>query len=234
MSRAWPYSRSLSASSGARFQFAEALGTSFERYGFAIVEDHGLDPGLIDRRAGRRQGLLRAARGGETSLHRARRGEPARLHAVRDRGRQGRRTCRPEGVLARRARARSGRARPRQRLAGRGAGFPRLGRRARTTPSMRWAQSCWRRSRFTSALSPVISTRRPPAATRSFACCTIHPSTARARRSAPARTRTSTPSRSCSAPRRPVSSCSIATGAGWRSIPNPARSSSTSATCSSG
>jgi isopenicillin N synthase-like dioxygenase len=29
--------------------FADALGGSFERYGFAIVEDHGLDPGLIDR-----------------------------------------------------------------------------------------------------------------------------------------------------------------------------------------
>jgi len=30
-------------------RFAEALGASFERYGFAIVEDHGLDAGLIDR-----------------------------------------------------------------------------------------------------------------------------------------------------------------------------------------
>jgi isopenicillin N synthase-like dioxygenase len=29
--------------------FAEALGASFERYGFAVVEDHGLSPGLIDR-----------------------------------------------------------------------------------------------------------------------------------------------------------------------------------------
>jgi isopenicillin N synthase-like dioxygenase len=30
-------------------EFADALGASFERYGFAIVEDHGIDPGLIDR-----------------------------------------------------------------------------------------------------------------------------------------------------------------------------------------
>jgi isopenicillin N synthase-like dioxygenase len=33
--------------SGARF--AAALGASFERYGFAIVEDHGIDADLIDR-----------------------------------------------------------------------------------------------------------------------------------------------------------------------------------------
>jgi isopenicillin N synthase-like dioxygenase len=30
-------------------RFAEALGGSFERCGFAIVEDHGIEPGLIDR-----------------------------------------------------------------------------------------------------------------------------------------------------------------------------------------
>lgn len=29
--------------------FARALGTSFERFGFAVVADHGIDPALIDR-----------------------------------------------------------------------------------------------------------------------------------------------------------------------------------------
>ena len=39
---------SLAASAGDPEGFAAALGGSFEEYGFAIVADHGIDPGLIE------------------------------------------------------------------------------------------------------------------------------------------------------------------------------------------
>ena len=43
--------------------FSQELGGSFERYGFAIVADHGIPADLIAPRRGEGEGLLRAARG---------------------------------------------------------------------------------------------------------------------------------------------------------------------------
>ena len=40
---------SLRQADGDPAGFAAALGGSFERFGFAIITDHGVDPALIDR-----------------------------------------------------------------------------------------------------------------------------------------------------------------------------------------
>ena len=38
----------LSMAEMSKAEFAQAFGQSFQQFGFAMVRDHGMDPGLID------------------------------------------------------------------------------------------------------------------------------------------------------------------------------------------
>ncbi len=209
--------------------FAARLGGDFERYGFAIVADHGIPEELIARAERRRQGLLRPARG-RSSARYHRRAAAARAATRRSASRPPRAptAVRPEGILARRAAscppATPTRASCRANVwPDRGPGLP--GRHlyalfdalddlglhdpARPSPAI-WT---WRADYFDDTvelrqLDPApaaLSAGRRP--TR--------------RASAPARTRTSTSSPCCWAPRRPGWSCRTATASGWRSHPPP-------------
>ncbi len=88
--------------------FSQELGGSFERYGFAIVADHGIPADLIQRAEEKARAFFALPDDGEAALSPGREGRRARLYAVRHRDRQGRGQLRPQGVLARRARAAAG------------------------------------------------------------------------------------------------------------------------------
>ena len=82
-------------------RFAQALGASFERYGFAIVADHGLDPAWTRRRRSGPRPSSPGRRRSSGAIGSPGGAGPARLHAFRGRDRQGRGPRRPEGILAR-------------------------------------------------------------------------------------------------------------------------------------
>ena len=88
--------------------FSQELGRSFERYGFAIVADHGIPADLIHRAEEKAKAFFALPEEVKRKYHLTGRRRRARLHAVRHRDRQGRGQLRPQGILARRARAAAG------------------------------------------------------------------------------------------------------------------------------
>ena len=96
---------SLTASDSDPEGFAQELGESFERYGFAIIADHGIPADLIHRAEEKAKAFFALPEEVKRELPYRRRRRRARLHAVRDRDRQGRDRLRPQGILARRPRA---------------------------------------------------------------------------------------------------------------------------------
>ena len=187
--------------------FARKLGRSFEEYGFAIIAGHGIPDALIRQAEDKAKALFALPEEVKRNYHIAGRRRRARLHAVRDRDRQGRQGTRPQGILARRPRPAAGppvpRSHARQRLAGRGAGLqghvPELYRRVRQRgpKHSRGDRPLSSRSTpdyFVDTVRDGNSVLRllhyPPIAGDPAAT------------SAPARTRTSTRSPCCSAPRK--------------------------------
>ena len=86
--------------------FAAALGQSFERFGFAIVADHGVPADLIDRAWTQTKALFDLPEDEKRAYHVP--GGGGARGPVQDRNRQGCQGRRPEGILARRPRAARG------------------------------------------------------------------------------------------------------------------------------
>ena len=87
--------------------FSQELGGSFERYGFAIVADHGIPADLIHRAEEKAKAFFALPEEVKRNITWPA-GRRPRLHAVRDRDRQGRGQFRSQGILACRPRAAAG------------------------------------------------------------------------------------------------------------------------------
>ena len=206
--------------------FSEELGGSFERYGFAIIADHGIPADLIARAEEKAKAFFALPEEVKRSYHHRGRRRRARLHAVRDRDRQGRGQLRPQGILARRRASFRRGTDMRQMMA------PNVWPEEVQSFSATFLElfaafdtagptASSRRSPAISASRPIISRTRSRTAIRCCACSIIRRSPATGRTCAPARMRTSTRSPCCSAPRKRGCNCSTATATGCRSRPKP-------------
>ena len=85
--------------------FADALGGSFERYGFAVIADHGLEQAVIDGALKDAKAFFALPEDVKRAYHLP---GTARPDSLRRRGGQGGGGGRPQGVLARRPRTARG------------------------------------------------------------------------------------------------------------------------------
>ncbi len=88
--------------------FADKIGASFRETGFAVIKDHPIDQGVIDRGVDAGKKFFALPEATKKPVLHPRRRRSARLYALRHRDRQGRQGEGPEGILARRARTAQG------------------------------------------------------------------------------------------------------------------------------
>ena len=207
----------------------QALGGSFARYGFAVISDHGLPQDRIDAAHRRGQGLLRPAGGDQARDTSCRCGGQRGYTPFGIETAKGADPLRPQGILARRPRPAARPSVPRHmadnvwpdaEVAGFHETVGWLYQRARR----HGPQGAGGHRRATWASTAISSTPTVDVGQLDPAPAALSAGARRTgRTSAPARTRTSTSSPCCSAPRRPGWRCWTATAAGCRSTRRPAR-----------